>query len=250
VDRYAGRLSAREFRVAGEAIRMRPNDAVSQPSLAASILVLRPPDADAEVLVVRRKPGLRFLGGYWVFPGGSVDPSDASLYAAAARELFEETGLRIADVDRIWPWARWITPSTAKRRFDTHFFLTRAPDDQQARQDNLEIDSLRWIRPRDWAFGTALHEFPIAPPTQFILRELCEELDLHGSLDKLLAAAAHRQIRPVLPKVIDGDPKSVVFPWDPEHPRLPGETLAWDAEAIASRSHWPARLPLETDIHK
>jgi 8-oxo-dGTP pyrophosphatase MutT (NUDIX family) len=270
----------------------------SKPALATSVLVLRTCDSEVEILVARRRPEIRFFGGYWVFPGGSVDPADdrlptagwpdegarlpRSFYAAAARELYEEAGLLIAradsqpgsggiadapepngdpfatllrqshvaiDVRQFHLWARWITPEALKRRFDTHFFAVRAPEDQRAQPDRSEIDSVRWIRPRDWAFGAARHEYPIAPPTLFILRELCEELQLQGSLDGLLAANQQRHVLPVLPKTT-GDSKTVVFPWDAEYSQLPGETLAWDAEAVASRSHWPGRLSNVFDGHK
>ncbi|HMC65730.1 MAG TPA: NUDIX domain-containing protein, partial [Gemmataceae bacterium] len=70
---------------------------------AASVLLTRGPDA-AEVLVVRRAPGLRFFGNFLAFPGGKVFASDAdgqtdplaACRMAAARELFEETGVLAA----------------------------------------------------------------------------------------------------------------------------------------------------------
>src|SRR5207245_875022 len=54
--------------------------------------------------LVRRAEHLRFFGGFWAFPGGRVAPEDAETpgaplsgrRAAAARELFEETGVLVA----------------------------------------------------------------------------------------------------------------------------------------------------------
>ncbi|MGH9459626.1 MAG: NUDIX domain-containing protein, partial [Vicinamibacteria bacterium] len=76
--------------------------------LAVSI-VLEPNDGSNEVLLVDRNPKLAFLGGYQAFPGGTLEPEDAlvpvensvtgvggdysTFVAAAARELFEETGV-------------------------------------------------------------------------------------------------------------------------------------------------------------
>lgn len=94
---------------------MSAKDSVAAAAVpAASALVLRACAGGAEVLIVRRHRDLRFLGGYWVFPGGAMDATDAGVpvvgqhqdgcgppapfYAAAARELFEETGLLIATV--------------------------------------------------------------------------------------------------------------------------------------------------------
>jgi 8-oxo-dGTP pyrophosphatase MutT (NUDIX family) len=105
-----------------------------EPKPAASVLLVRPtpPGAAApfEVYMIRRRRGLKFLGGFYAFPGGKVDAADASpaslarchgLSAAAAevvlasggplpasappalaywfaavRELLEETGLLLA----------------------------------------------------------------------------------------------------------------------------------------------------------
>ena len=57
------------------------------PKLAASVIV----DKGGKVLMVRRatEPGL----GLWSFPGGYVDRGEV-LEEAAARELWEETGLK------------------------------------------------------------------------------------------------------------------------------------------------------------
>jgi glyoxylase-like metal-dependent hydrolase (beta-lactamase superfamily II) len=67
---------------------------------AAALLITRGEGAEREVFLVERSPELRFFGGYWALPGGTVDAEDgragdrdAVLQACAHRELFEETGL-------------------------------------------------------------------------------------------------------------------------------------------------------------
>ena len=52
-----------------------PSNVVT-PAPAASVVLLRDTDAGPEILYLRRNPDLRFMGGYWVFPGGRVDPGD------------------------------------------------------------------------------------------------------------------------------------------------------------------------------
>src|SRR3546814_16883381 len=53
------------------------------------------------------------------------------------REFFDI--VREADVqlrlDRLSEFARWITPSFMQQRFDTHFFVVRAPERQIARPE-------------------------------------------------------------------------------------------------------------------
>ena len=46
------------------------------PRPAASVILLRGGEETLEVLLVRRNPQARFMGGAWVFPGGSVDRSE------------------------------------------------------------------------------------------------------------------------------------------------------------------------------
>src|SRR5947209_1912533 len=88
--------------------RPRP-EALTAIAEAASVVLERIPAAAVpEVYVVRRSDQLRFFGGYHAFPGGRLAPEDAEVpvagvasavdprRAAAARELFEETGVLVA----------------------------------------------------------------------------------------------------------------------------------------------------------
>ncbi|MFJ4124478.1 NUDIX hydrolase [[Kitasatospora] papulosa] len=66
----------------------------------------RPPAAQASLgvgVVVQDGQGRILLGrhhgGTWELPGGKVDPTHESVAAAAARELREETGLRVTADD-------------------------------------------------------------------------------------------------------------------------------------------------------
>src|SRR5256885_17254355 len=56
--------------------------AAAEPRPAASVIIVRdaPPDAPEpiEVYMVRRQRSMKFLGGFYAFPGGKVDPGDAA----------------------------------------------------------------------------------------------------------------------------------------------------------------------------
>ncbi|MBT6178989.1 MAG: MBL fold metallo-hydrolase [Deltaproteobacteria bacterium] len=83
---------------------------MSSHRLSACVILLRPSTKSVtgtEFYLVRRSTSLQFMGGFQVFPGGTVDPIDheikvsaepeqSAMYSCAARELLEETGVLIA----------------------------------------------------------------------------------------------------------------------------------------------------------
>ena len=80
------------------------------PRRAASVIVLRGGADALEVLLVKRNPQSRFMGGAWVFPGGSVD-GEEDLRATAVREVMEEVQIALPDPEALVPFARWIISS-------------------------------------------------------------------------------------------------------------------------------------------
>nr|WP_297423064.1 CoA pyrophosphatase [uncultured Actinotalea sp.] len=65
---------------------------------------------DLDVLLVGRSPDLAHHAGQVAFPGGRVDPTDASPEAAALREAVEETGLDPAGVELLGSLAQVPVP--------------------------------------------------------------------------------------------------------------------------------------------
>src|SRR5205823_9254108 len=107
----------------GPGERLNTSGAAATPRPAASVIVLRGGAGELEVLLVRRTPKARFMGGVWVFPGGAVDAhegdGDAAHRAAAIRELSEEASIVLHDPAELVKFSRWITPAAVQIRFDT-----------------------------------------------------------------------------------------------------------------------------------
>ncbi len=117
---------------------------------------------------------MAFQGGFYAFPGGQRDP-DEDAVGCAARELFEEIGVRV-DPAMLVDVGRWVTPAFAPRRFDTQFFLAECPAGEDPRVNTAEHDFGEWILPKNaiakWMEGGIL----AAPPISHALRCLAEGL--------------------------------------------------------------------------
>lgn len=151
-----------------------------------------------EVYLMRRDPQMKFAPEMVVFPGGGLDPEDDSdLVRCAIREVQEETGLLLVP-DLLRPWAHWITPEVEPRRYDTHFFLAVVPADADLHDISGEADWAGWVTPATALEGAERGEVGLMPPTRSILLELADLADP----DEALAAAAGRQIGPVLPRLV------------------------------------------------
>ncbi len=84
---------------------------MTEPRKAAAAILMGGDDGE-QVLLCKRSPKLRFMGGLWVFPGGRVDDAEgwqhvagaasdeeATAIHAACREIFEESGLLCVNGD-------------------------------------------------------------------------------------------------------------------------------------------------------
>lgn len=269
-------------------LNAEPSD--SPPRAAATVVMLRDAPAGLEVFLLKRHGLSDVLGGAYVFPGGKVDLEDANvdlvahldapasllhsalgepdldelaaatLYVAALREAFEETGVLYAqgtdahqaalagrllregrsfdevlaqlalrlEASLLQPWSRWITPrvgGVARKRFDTRFFLAPVPSGQLPRHDNHEAVESMWLTPR-----AALRQYwegriELAPPQILSLAHL----ERHGSVAQALAQARLRPPPLVVPEPFElEDARCVCYPGDERHPvrerALPGPT--------------------------
>ena len=139
---------------------------------AASVMLLR--DDPFEVLMIRRHEKRSFAPDVWAFPGGAVEDEDRNRGAgihinamryAAARELLEETGIAIEDLERLVWTSRWVTPEAMPKRFDTYFFLAVVPRNTVAKVEESEAVDSTWISPADAVQRHVRGDFPLVFPT-------------------------------------------------------------------------------------
>jgi 8-oxo-dGTP pyrophosphatase MutT (NUDIX family) len=198
----------------GEELNLTGEETV--PRQAATVILLRGGSETLEVLLVRRTPHARFMGGVWVFPGGAVDEGegegDAAHRIAAVRELHEEAGIVLDDATALVKFSRWITPAEVVVRFDTHFFLAPLPDGQEATIDGDEIVDQGWFTPAGALAASERGEIALVFPT---IKHL-EQLGGFESADALLAYARGRVVGPVQPRIVtEGETARLLLPGEP-----------------------------------
>jgi 8-oxo-dGTP pyrophosphatase MutT (NUDIX family) len=185
--------------------------APTEPRAAATVIVLRGGDERLEVLLVRRNPASRFMGGAWVFPGGALDGTEDAR-TAGVREVAEEASVTLPDPAALVEFSRWITPPEVQIRFDTLFLLAAAPEDASPQPDGGETVAVGWHAPRAALEAFERGELELVFPTIKTL----EQLSGFGSASELLGWAAGRVVEPIEPKVvIEGEVARVVLPGEP-----------------------------------
>jgi 8-oxo-dGTP pyrophosphatase MutT (NUDIX family) len=197
------------------------------PKPASTVILM---DQQTKVYMTKRPKTMKFLGGFYVFPGGQVDVSDEIIdssyihncpkdidfsighYIAAARELFEEVGILLAEsydgfpaqinhekaweyrsklvqgkisfldllreedlyfnLDSLKYFGHRITPKERPYRYDTRFFIATLPKEQTPLPDPNEIDEAFWIEPHEAIKAFENGEMPMARPTILSLRTI------------------------------------------------------------------------------
>jgi 8-oxo-dGTP pyrophosphatase MutT (NUDIX family) len=125
-----------------------------------------------------------------------VDRGEVRLVDVCAAE-----GLTLA-CDAIHYFSHWITPVGPPRRYDTRFFVARAPDAQTPLHDDRETIAHLWVRPADALARHRAGELDMILPT---IRNL-EAIARFDRADHLLAAAAATTTVPaVLPRIVAED---------------------------------------------
>jgi 8-oxo-dGTP pyrophosphatase MutT (NUDIX family) len=231
---------------------------------------------EPEVFMVRRHAQSSF-GTAYAFPGGVVDPedkvvhrycvgnnaraADANLgvkgegldyYSAAVRELFEESGVLLADAESVEEdlraardslndgsdnWAQfvqrnavelhcdalhyvshWITPPSQTQRYSTRFFLAVLPNEQQASHCGGELTESCWATAQAMLDAGRAGELVLHYPTIKTL----ESIARYETLDDLVewaASCVEWGVTSMLPMIIKrGGKAEIVLPGDKDYP--------------------------------
>jgi 8-oxo-dGTP pyrophosphatase MutT (NUDIX family) len=170
---------------------------------AATVVIVRDGDSGPEVLMLCRNRQVGFVGGYWVFPGGTVakDELDGSEEQSAAlvavvRECREETGLDL-DTGRLLLFAYWLTPEESPKRFSTWFFIYQIKDSDGIVVDGEEIIDYRWERPAVLIREHGRGDLNLMPPTYVTLLELSQFFNAGDALNSY----QERGIRHYMPRI-------------------------------------------------
>lgn len=160
-----------------------------EPRPAATVLLVRDGEYGVEVLMLRRNLNSDFVGGAYVFPGGSVDPADAeahdlieglddsrasqrlsldtgglAYYIACLREVFEESGLLLARTQS-GDYIK-LTDDVTRERFAEHRRALNAQEitfREIIARENLRLDLTSLEYYSHWVT-------PIGPPRRFDTR--------------------------------------------------------------------------------
>lgn len=196
----------------------------------ASTVVLM--DSKGRIYLTKRPQTMKFLGGYYVFPGGAVEKADylknpdyligsaimnsfdVAYYVAAAREIFEEVGILLAEkkdgsllhldepttrtyrklltrgemtflqlleqenlclfLDTLTYFGTQVTPAESEYRFKTRFFFTNLPIGQSPIPCQHEIAEAFWITPEKALDSVKKGILPMADPTILSLEAIIQ----------------------------------------------------------------------------
>lgn len=217
-----------------------PTD-TGQPRPSSTVVLVRPHEEMPEVFLVKRHARASF-GSRFAFPGGVLEGCDATVtehchgvspqqansllglergalvyYSAAIRELFEESGVLLADhdlaaaelqcgrdglnagtlgwqefvasnqlqlqCDQLHYFSFWITPVGEPFRYSTRFFLAEKPATQAASHDGGELTESCWMTARQALDAGMRKQMMLPYPTRKTLKRVANFPDTASLLN-------------------------------------------------------------------
>ena len=210
---------------------------------AATVVLLRDGDDGMETLLLKRNQALVFAGGFWVFPGGSIDEEDlaaaggdpvAASRIAAAREAEEEAGLspRLEDMVLL---SHWTTPVVEPKRFSTWIYAAPLQADVDVVIDGSEIHDARWVGVRQAVAEHEAGELGMLPPTYVTLRRLVD----YATTAQMLMVERQIPAPEVFPVfAVNCEPLTVMLRGDAGYDSGEADAVGPRHRAVLQDNHW------------
>lgn len=109
-------------------------------------------------------------------------------------EFIRKENLHLA-LDELHHFAHWVTPDIAPKRFDTHFYLARAPEGHLGSHDGQESVDSTWISPQEALSNADEGKLKVIFPTRMNLMRLAQ----YASVEEAIAATNQHQVVTVMP---------------------------------------------------
>ena len=156
------------------------------------IAAIREVFEEAGILLAKRRNGEPIGGEACPMEVRQAVDTGATAFLDVVRDLEAQL-----DLSALTTFARWITPVVVPKRFDTWFYVVKAPDDQLAACDGRETVDAEWIAPAEALRLAASGERKVIFPTRMNLQLLAEA----SHAEDAVARAEARTLVTVMPDV-------------------------------------------------
>jgi len=153
-------------------------------------------------------------------------------------EVIRRERLRLA-FDQLAYFAHWVTPEIEIRRFDTRFFIARAPEGQTPIHDEGETSDSEWLSPTAAIERCQAGLISLPPPTWTTLAMLAR----FTSVDEVFEWALRKPIPRVQPRFEKRGTATLLFyPGDPMYPAVEGFDAA-ETRFVLENRRWRPITP-------